>query len=329
MGGSVFNTAAQDTVAQNAGENGSESIVDSVEQSFSEMMLSFWEFLGTVLFEIQDASVTVGNLLVFFLLFFLTFVVAKMISRQVHQRVLSRIKMDDGIRYTLSRILYYLIIILGVMFSIQFIGLDLSGLVVIFGLLSVGIGFGLQNLTANFISGLILLFERPISIGDRIIVNDIEGDVKEINMRSTTINSINNISIIVPNSDFISGRVVNYSHGDTTIRVDIPVGVSYSSDLDLVLRVIKSAGVENEEVLKTPEPMVMFMNFGDSSWDLELRVWILNPKRHPFVKSDIYMDIVRKFEKHNIEIPFPQRDLHLRSSVPFPLEDKNGTKSEE
>jgi len=206
----------------------------------------------------------------------------------------------------------------GTIVAFQFIGIDLSGLMVVFGFLSVGIGFGLQNLTSNFISGLILLFERPIKVGDRVTVGDTEGDIEEINMRSTTVRSLNNISIIVPNSEFISSTVINWSHTDLKIRLDIDVGVSYNSDLDLVLRSLQEIAVENAEVLKEPTPEVLFIAFGDSSWNLRLRVWLNDPKRHQRVRSDINCAIVRKFRERGIEIPFPQRDLHIRSPLPLP-----------
>jgi small-conductance mechanosensitive channel len=193
-------------------------------------------------------------------------------------------------------------------------------LAVIFGLLSVGIGFGLQNVTSNFVAGLILLFERPIKVGDRVTIGELEGDVLEINIRSTTVRSLKNISIIVPNSDFVSSKVINWSHGDPKIRLEIEVGVSYNSDLDTVLRVLKEVASENREVLDNPKPDVLLWEFGDSAWIMMLRVWIDNPKRHPLVRSDINCAIVRSFRNNGIEIPFPQRDLHFRSPLPMPLE---------
>jgi small-conductance mechanosensitive channel len=204
------------------------------------------------------------------------------------------------------------------------VGIDLSGLAVIVGLLSVGIGFGLQNITSNFISGLILLFERPIKIGDRITVGHTEGDVIAINMRSTTIRSLNNISIIVPNSEFVSSQVINWSHGDPKVRLDVHVGVSYHSDLDAVIQALREVAEESPSVLKNPEADVLFSGFGDSSWNMELRVWLEDPKKYYLTRSEINCAIVHKFREYGIEIPYPQRDLHVRSplSMPF-LQDVN------
>jgi small-conductance mechanosensitive channel len=177
----------------------------------------------------------------------------------------------------------------------------------------------LQNIASNFVAGLILLFERPIKVSDRVTVGDTEGDVKEINIRSTIIRSLNNIDIIVPNSEFVSSRVVNWTHGDIKIRLDVEVGVSYNSDLDTVLEALKEVALENPEILRTPEPDVLLGEFGESSWNMKLRAWIDKPQRHPVVRSDINCAIVRKFRERGVEIPFPQRDLHLRSPLPTPL----------
>lgn len=245
----MFKATIADTTASQsvAGE-----VLDKVEMTFFEGMQMIWDFLGTTLFSLKTTDVTIGSVITFFVMITLVVFVSKLVSNLLYRRVLKNVAMDEGIRYTLQRITNYTILVLGVIFSFQFIGVDFTSFAVVFGLLSVGIGFGLQNLTSNFISGIILLFERPIKVGDRIIVNELEGDVKEINIRSTTINTIDNISIIVPNSEFISGSVVNYSHGDSKIRLNVDVGVSYSSDLDLVLKTLKKAATDHKEVQKSP-----------------------------------------------------------------------------
>ena len=232
-----------------------------------------------------------------------------------------RFQIEESKTYTMLRINHYIIMIIGSIVAFQFVGINLSGLAVIFGLLSVGIGFGLQNVTSNFIAGLILLFEQPIKIGDRIMVGDTEGDVLEINIRSTTIRSLNNVSIIVPNSEFVSSNVVNWSHGDPKIRLVVEVGVSYQSDLDTVLRSLQEVAEEHPEVLKNPEPDVIFRNFGDSSWNMVLRAWIKHPYKHHIVRSELNCAIVWKFRENHVEIPFPQRDLHVRSAQPIPIKN--------
>ncbi len=276
-------------------------------------------FFNIHLFEVNKTPVTLASIFMFVLGMILFLGLSRFLNRVVISRLLNRFQIDSGMQYTMLRVNHYAIMTVGAIVSFQFIGIDLSGLAVIFGLLSVGIGFGLQNVTSNFIAGLILLFERPIKIGDRILVGETEGDVVDINIRSTTIRSVNNISIIVPNSEFVSGRVVNWSHGETMIRVDVEVGVSYNSDLDKVLATLKEVAHEHPEVLKNPEPDVLLKSFGDSSWNMKLRVWIDEPRQHPIITSDLNCAIVNKFREHNIEIPFPQRDLHLRSAEPLPV----------
>jgi small-conductance mechanosensitive channel len=299
--------------------------------SFTEIILFIDKVLSFPLFPVKNTDITVASFLTLLLLMVGFIALSRVLSRVLLTKVLNRTKLDQGLRYATARITQYLIMVIGSIVAFQTIGIDLSGLLVVFGFLSVGIGFGLQNITSNFISGLIILLERPIKIGDRVTVGETEGDVSEINIRSTTVRSLNNISIIVPNSEFISSTVVNWSHGDLKVRLDIEVGVSYSSDLDTVLKSLNEVADESSEVLKKPKPEVLFMEFGDSSWNLRLRVWIHDPKRHQQVRSDIHCAIVRKFRQNDIEIPFPQRDLHIRSPLPVPYKaesvDRNVVRS--
>lgn len=281
------------------------------------------EILNFQLFRVSDAPVTVASVLLFFLLLTLFIFAGIFVRRALNRRVFQRLKMDSGTSYTLSKITQYVVITIGVLISFNFVGINLSSLTVIFGLLSVGIGFGLQNVTANFISGLIILFERPISIGDRVMVTDIEGDVTEINIRSTMVRTVNNVFIIVPNSEFVSKDVINYSHGDPTYRLDIDVGVSYGSDLDVVLKALKEVADTNSTVMKKPDPEVHLIEFGESAWNMQLRAWIPNVKEYPRIRNELNQSIVRTFKRYDIEIPFPQRDLHIRSSAKLSIDKEN------
>lgn len=274
-----------------------------------------WDLLQVQLFTIQNTPVTFMKLIIFILLLIGFSFLASFVKRVLNNRVLPRFVKDSGLRYTLSRMSQYIVVVIGVFISFQFLGINMTGLAVIFGFLSVGIGFGLQNVTSNFISGLIVLFERPISVGDRVSVSDIEGDIEEINIRSTTVKTLDNISIIVPNSEFVSRNVINFSHGDTTYRLSINVGVSYSSDLDKVLKALNEVAEESNDVLKTPKHDVHLRSFGDSSWDMKLLVWIPDVKKRYQVQNELNQAIVRKFAEYEIEIPFPQRDLHVRSGL--------------
>ncbi len=289
-----------------------------------EGLTAFFQSAGQVLhyelFDLNQTPVTPASILMFLIVVAAFYILARIVDRALLRRLLPRFQIDEGMRYNMQRISHYVIMIVGAVVAFQFVGIDLSGLAVIFGLLSVGIGFGLQNITSNFISGLILLFERPIKVGDRVTVGETEGDVIAINMRSTTIRSLDNIAIIVPNSEFISANVTNWSHGDPRIRLRIDVGVSYSSDLDLVAKALREVASENPDSLKEPEPNVLLKSFGDSSWNMILTLWISDPSKYYQSRSDINCAIVHKFRQYGIEIPFPQRDLHMRTPLPLPLQ---------
>jgi small-conductance mechanosensitive channel len=287
--------------------------------NYSEPLKLFREIMSFKLFDINQTPVTVSSLVMFILVIITFFLISRFFTKIVFHRVLARFDIDKGIHFMLIRMSHYLIMITGTIVAFQFMGINLGGLAVVFGLLSVGIGFGLQNVTSNFISGLILLFERPIKIGDRVTIGDTEGDVISINMRSTTIRTLRNIAIIVPNSEFVSSKVTNWSFSDPKIRLDIEVGVSYGSDLETVLKAIKEVADEHPNVLADPEADVLLTGFGDSSWNMMLRAWLGSTERYYQIRSEINCAIVRKFRQYGIEIPFPQRDLHLRSPLPLPL----------
>ncbi len=288
----------------------------------SEFANGVKEVLNFTLFELNQTPVTISSIFMFIIMMVAFFIFSRLLNRVLFKGLLTRLGVVESTRFVMIRVNHYLIMIIGAIVSFQFIGINLSGLAVIFGLLSVGIGFGLQNVTSNFIAGVILLIERPIAIGDRVTVGDAEGDVMEINIRSTTIRTLNNISIIVPNSEFVSSNVINWSHGDQKIRVEVNVGVSYASDVDTVLRCLREVADEHPEILKVPEPDVLLNEFGDSSWNMRLRVWIPDPKRHHIVRSELNIAIVRKFRENNIEIPFPQRDLHLRTPEAITVDNR-------
>jgi small-conductance mechanosensitive channel len=276
-------------------------------------------FMNFKLFEINKTAVTPSSILMFLIFIAFFAMTSRVLQRVLRAQVFSRMSIDTGMQYTLTRITHYLIMIVGAVVAFQFIGIDLTGLAIILGFLSVGIGFGLQNITSNFVAGLILLLERPIKVGDRVMVGNQEGDVMEINMRSTTIRTPNNVAVIVPNSEFVSSKLENCSYGDETVRVNVDVGVSYESDLETVMRSLKEVAAEHPEVLKSPAPDVLHIGFGDSAWNMRLRIWLEHSGRHWEVQSDVNCAIVRKFRQNGVEIPFPQRDLHMRSPLPLPI----------
>jgi small-conductance mechanosensitive channel len=209
-----------------------------------------------------------------------------------------------------------MLMLIGALIIVQTAGINLSALTVLFGALGVGIGFGLQSITENFISGIIILFEKPIKVGDRIQIDDLAGNVASISIRTTTIITNDNMSIIVPNAEFVSGRVINWSHNDRNIRFQIPVGVSYNEDPQRIKKLLLEVANEADGVLQQPAPDVFFSEFGDSSLNFKLIVWTqeYTDRPQPF-KSMLNYAIFEKFKANGVEIPFPQQDLHIRSSA--------------
>ena len=181
--------------------------------------------------------------------------------------------------------------------------------------LGVGIGFGLQNVVNNFVCGLIMLFERPVRVGDTIELGGLWAEIKKIGLRSTIVRTFDAAEIVVPNSDLISNQVTNWTLSDRVVRLIIAVGVAYGSDLDLVTRTLMACAENNESVSATPGPQVLFLNFGDSTLDFELRVFVAASRRLS-TKNELNHDIDKRFRENGIVIAFPQRDLHLRSVAP-------------
>lgn len=246
-------------------------------------------------------------------LFALFFISAK-IEKIIIGILSKKSKENIGTTKAIGTITRYVILVIGLLIIFQSLGINMSTLNVLFGALGVGIGFGLQNIVNNFISGLIILFERPIKVGDRIEIGDINGDVIDISARATTINTNDNITIIVPNSEFISSQVINWSHSDRNVRFRIPVGVSYNEDPEKIRSILLDVAEKHPGVLKKPETVVLFDEYGDSSLNFYLVVWTTDYINRPRVlKSELYYEIFRIFKKEGVEIPFPQRDLHLKS----------------
>lgn len=292
-----------------------EEFLEDVQQDgFSAFLARLNDFLEYSIVTLGDSKLTVGLILLLVVSVALLLIVTEWIRKFIVHKVLIRYQMDMGTRQSVGTIIRYVLLIGGFVIIIQNSGIDLSALGILAGALGVGIGFGLQNITNNFISGLIILFERPIKVGDRIEVGDVSGDVIKISSRSTMIVTNDNITIIVPNSQFIDSPVINWSHNDRNIRFNFPVGVSYKEDPEKVKSILMEVAAKNDGVLKTPPPDVLFVEYGDNSINFNLRVWTSDYiNKPPVLKSQLYYEIFRRFNEEGIEIPFPQRDLHLKS----------------
>jgi small-conductance mechanosensitive channel len=220
--------------------------------------------------------------------------------------------LDRALQYTIAQICGYLVLVVGVLVALQSAGLNLSALAVFAGAVGVGIGFGLQNITRNFISGLVVLAERPIKIGDRVEVGNVTGQVKSIRARSTTILTNDNITIIVPNSDFIEKPVINWSHGDARVRFRIRVAISIDSDVTKACEILTEIARAHPAALREPQPWVVFDKFGDSMFELELVVWSIEMSYRPRAfRSDLNFEIERRFREAGIDLPRPRRDIRI------------------
>lgn len=297
--------------------------MDSISDSFFSILQRINDYLHAPIFELENNDITLLTIFYVLISSFLLIFASKRLTRILVSKILSRYINDAGIEASIGTIFRYVLIVIGFMTIFQTIGFDLSTLSLLAGALGVGIGFGLQNITNNFISGIIILFERPIKVGDRIEVGDINGDVQSISMRSTTVITNDNISVIVPNSEFINSQVINWSHNDSRVRFKIAIGVSYQEDPEKVRELVLQVARETPGVLTVPAPDLWFDEYGDSSLNFKLIVWTTEYTQRPSaLKSILYYAIFKKFTEHNIEIPFPQRDLHVKSGMEF-LKPKN------
>lgn len=232
----------------------------------------------------------------------------------LENRILTYVPLEEGQRYAAARVTSYLVFILGLIIGLQSLGVNLNSLVVVGGALGIGVGLGLQAIVSNFVAGFVLLLEQPLKLGDRIEVGGTLGDVVRLRGRSTWIQTNDNVVIIVPNSEFISQRVTNWTANDRQVRISLPVGVGYDSDPKEVREILSRIASQHPDVLPEPAPEIVFLDFGDSSLDFELRVWTVRQVQTPQrLKSDLYFAIFDAFREEGIEIPFPQRDIHVKS----------------
>jgi len=282
--------------------------------SVSALWAHVQPFLDTPLLVLGDFSLTLGRFLQLLVLFGFLLICSARLQAWIGNQVLPRFGVELGVRSALASITRYLVLFFGSMVLLQILGVDLTSLTLLSSAIGIGIGFGMQSVTSNFVAGLVILMERPIKVGDRIDVGGVEGDVVRIAIRATTIVTNDNIAIIVPNSEFITTRVTNWTLTARTVRITVPVGVAYSSDPEQVRRLLLAVAREHSGVLGRPEPDVLLTEFADNSVNFALRVWTDQYTRIPAVlRSELNFLISAKFREHGIEIPIPQRDIYIRS----------------
>lgn len=282
-----------------------------------DLDVTFREAVSAVdqaLFYVEDKPVSLFSIIQLVFAVWASVVLSRLVRDLMSSRVYDKLGWDIGLTTAFDTMVHYVFLLTGGILGLRFVGIGLQSLAIFAGVLGIGIGFGLRNVTENFISGLIILAERPVKIGDFIEITDAaEGRVEHIRARSTTVITRDNVSVIIPNSEFVSGRVINWSHGDAKVRIRVVVGVAYGSDTDLVRKALLEVAGRHGQVLKKPPPEVHFEAFGGSSLDFALLVWI-DEQVHRFrIASDLHFAVDKAFRKLHVEIAFPQLDLHFKT----------------
>jgi len=279
--------------------------------------VTLWYTSGVVAGEETQVPVSLADVAVAVLIAFLTIIAMKRLPPLLEILLLQRVNMTSGSRYTAKTLYTYAIVGIGMVAFFNVIGMDWSRVQWLFAALSVGIGFGLQEIVANFISGLIILFERPIRIGDVVTIGETEGAVSRIQIRATTIRTWDGMELLVPNKEFITGRLLNWTLSDQITRLNIKVGIAYGSDVQKAMSLMDAAARKNETILADPAPYIVFNGFGDNALSLELRCYVgLQGHRIPAI-TNLHEEINRAFNEAGISISFPQRDVHLDMSEPL------------
>lgn len=294
-------------------------------ESLKELIRTVRPFFDYPLFKLGDTSFTVGSIFYFLISLYLLFYFTRKLKDFLVNRLLIRYNYDIGVRQSIGAIVRYCILGIGIIIVFQNSGLNMSGLGLIIGALGVGIGLGLQTITNNFVSGIIIMFERPVKIGDKIEVGEVTGNVVHIGARATTVLTNDNISVIVPNSEFVSAKVVNWSHSERKVRFNFDVFTSYRENPDQIRQLLLEVANENPGVLKEPKPDVLFVEYGESALKFYLRIWTTVYVDRPVVlKSQLYYSIFRKFRQNGIEVPYPQRELYIRNANAMKLKREDG-----
>lgn len=295
--------------------------VSSVLRSFGLLIIlgNFLEELFSNSLSVGTFSLNVGTIILFFFSIWFAVAIARSIKFILETDILVRMNLKRGVAGAVSSMALYAITGFGIVFAIMSSGLDLNSFSLLAGALGVGIGFGLQDIVRNFISGLILIFERPVQIGDAVEVEELSGIVRKIGIRSSVIKTWEGAEVIVPNGNLISNKLINWTFSDHHRRVDIAVGVAYGSDVKKVLQLLIDCTKANEEILLNPEPTVFFKDFADSALLFELRCWTENFNSWLQIQSDLRVEIEKVLRENGIEIPFPQTDVHIKSGDLIPV----------
>ena len=280
-----------------------------------EALETLWHFLNVTLFTINATTVDIISIIVLVVILGVTWAIARRVRRIFQERATLDDQPDAPAKYAFGAMIHYLIVIVGSYIGFRTLGFDLDAVLVVLGALGIGIGFGLQSIVNNFVSGLILLAERPIKvgIGDVIEVNGQLGTVEHLGARATTLRKFDHTQAVVPNADLLSSLVINWSLDDRRIRLDFSVHVSYASNSKLVEETLLDIVHNHPAILDEPEPRVFFRSFADSALDFWVMAWVADLSDRFQTVSDLHHAVCETFQEKGIEIPFPQRDVNLRS----------------
>ena len=289
-------------------------LLTPLTQFFTDILSEPYKF-GSITF-------TLGDVLRFIVILIVSFVATSIVSFLFDSGEVSftLIKVPKGVPAAISLVIRYFIIGFGIVLALSSLGIDLGKFNLMAGALGLGIGFGLQTVISNFVSGLILVFERPIHVGDTVEVNNLLGTVHRIGVRSSSIITFDGAEVVVPNNNLIANDLINWTLSDSIKRVEILIGTTYGSDPNQILKILMEAAMSSKDTLKNPSPQALFSEFGDSSLNFKLRFWV-HYEVGLQAKSDVSIEVYNQFAKHGIEIPFPQRDLHIKN-MPDMEEDK-------
>ncbi len=284
-----------------------------------DILIKIWTFS---IFSVDGNKITLGSLVVGVFLVLLAYSFARRLSQKTAEKIFTRFDIDESVRASLQQIGFYVLLIIFTLAILQFLNIPITVFTVLGSTLAIGIGFGSQNIVNNFISGLIIMLERPIRVGDAIEVGGIYGTVEEVGTRSTKVKATDNTHIVVPNSSFLEQNVLNWTLSDDVIRSKVSVGVAYGSDTQMVKNLLIQSVTEHEKVLSYPKPVVIFAEFGDNALNFDVYYY---SKIQTFIQvrevaSDIRFKIDALFALSDVVIAFPQRDIHIDAIKPIPVE---------
>jgi small-conductance mechanosensitive channel len=272
--------------------------------------------LLTAKFGIGSLQISLGHVAAFVITVWLAFLFSRFLRFMLEEDVYPRVNLARGIPYAVSTTLHYVILLLGFFIAIAALGIDMTKFTILAGAFGVGLGFGMQTIVNNFVSGLILLFERPVKVGDVVQLGEHAGDLRRIGLRASVLRTWEGSEVIVPNGALISDEVVNWTLSDQQRRIEVNVGVAYGTDPELVIDLLTKVAELHDEILKDPAPQTLFKDFGDSALNFQLRAWTANFQRWMLIKSELTVGVNAALRDAGISIPFPQRDLHLQTIAP-------------